>query len=88
MVAASLGNTEQNQEESRADRSKQNIRPESRNMESKTSWRSGYKVCEEQSHSEIILGFKSKPGVMRVWCQLQLVFCDILDSSGLTAKPD
>lgn len=25
---------------------------------------------------------------MRVWCQLQLVFCDILDSSGLTAKPD
>lgn len=81
-VAASLGKIEQNQEERSMERQKQNMRQERRNTESKTSWRSGYKVCWKQSHSEIISGFKSKPG----W--LQLVFCDILDSSGLKAKPD
>lgn len=86
MVAASLGNTEQNQDKSRPERPKQNMRPKRRN--SKGSWRSVYKVYWEQLHSEIILGFESKPGVIRTWWWLQLVFCVILDSSGLTEKPD
>lgn len=44
MVAASLGNTEKNQEKSRPEEPKQNMRPNRRNVESKSNWRSGYRV--------------------------------------------
>lgn len=83
-----LGNTEQNQDKSRAERPKQNMRQDRRSMEPKSSWTGGYKVCWKQSHSEIILGFKCKSAVMSSRQWVQLVFCDILDSSVLAAKPD
>lgn len=83
LVAAGLGATEQNQEESRVGRAKQNVRQGGGEMWSpRGSLGARCKLCWKQSPSEVMSGMESKresPGV-RWW--LQLVCCDTLDPQG------